>query len=144
MSFSIDTNILLYSVDEQSPFHASAKKFLLDTLRSGDTLYLPWPVVYSFLRIATHSGIFAHPLSPVEALDNMTQLIEMNTVELLADTPASWNIYSILQHECKVRGNIVPDARIAALLEANGIRTLYTNDTDFRTFPFLRPVNPFS
>ena len=43
-----------------------------------------------------------------------------------------------------VRGNLVPDAHLAALLRQHGIRTLYTNDSDFRKFSFLDVRNPFA
>jgi predicted nucleic acid-binding protein len=36
----------------------------------------------------------------------------------------------------------MPDAQLATLLRQNGVKTLYTNDADFRRFPFLTPVNP--
>jgi hypothetical protein len=42
-----------------------------------------------------------------------------------------------------VRGNLVPDAHLAALLKQHGIRRLYTNDADFRKFPFLDVRSPF-
>ena len=42
-----------------------------------------------------------------------------------------------------LRGNAVPDAHVAALLRQHGVSTLYTNDTDFKRFDFLRVVNPF-
>jgi predicted nucleic acid-binding protein len=37
----------------------------------------------------------------------------------------------------------VPDAHLAALLLQHGIRTIHTNDNDFRRFPFLKVENPF-
>jgi predicted nucleic acid-binding protein len=43
-----------------------------------------------------------------------------------------------------VRGNLVPDAHLAALLRQHGVRRLYTNDADFRKFAFLDVRNPFS
>ena len=35
------------------------------------------------------------------------------------------------------------DTHLAALLRQHGIRTLYTNDSDFRRFSFLDVRNPF-
>jgi len=43
-----------------------------------------------------------------------------------------------------VRGNLVPDAHLAALLKQHGVRTLYTRDADFRKFPFLDVRDPFA
>ena len=42
-----------------------------------------------------------------------------------------------------VRGNLVSDAHLVALLRQHGVGTLYTNDRDFRRFRALRVINPF-
>ncbi len=41
------------------------------------------------------------------------------------------------------RGNLVPDAHVAAILKQNGIATFFTNDADFRRFTFLDLRDPF-
>jgi uncharacterized protein len=43
-----------------------------------------------------------------------------------------------------VRGNLVPDAHVAAILFQNGVRTLYSNDRDFRTFESIDVRDPFA
>lgn len=43
-----------------------------------------------------------------------------------------------------VRGNLVPDAHLAALLFQHGVRKIYTADSDFNKFEFLEVKNPFS
>ena len=42
------------------------------------------------------------------------------------------------------RGNLVPNAHIAALLLQHGVRKIYTADSDFKKFEFLKVRNPFS
>jgi uncharacterized protein len=43
-----------------------------------------------------------------------------------------------------VRGNLVPDAHLAALLRQHDVRHLYTSDADFRRFAFLGVIDPFA
>jgi len=43
-----------------------------------------------------------------------------------------------------VRGNLVPDAQVAALLLHHGLRTIYTRDRDFQKFDFLDARDPFA
>jgi len=43
-----------------------------------------------------------------------------------------------------VRGNLVPDAHLAALLRQHGVQRLYTADADFRKFTFLEVRDPFA
>jgi predicted nucleic acid-binding protein len=65
-------------------------------------------------------------------------------VRLLAEEEGFWEVYREVTDEVPVRGNLVPDAHLAALLRQQGIRTLYTNDSDFRRFSFLDVRNPFA
>ena len=41
-----------------------------------------------------------------------------------------------------VRGHPVYDAYTAILMREHGVREIYTRDTDFHRFPFLRVVDP--
>lgn len=43
-----------------------------------------------------------------------------------------------------VRGNLVPDAHVAAILFQSGVRTLYSKDRDFRKFESLEVRDPFA
>jgi predicted nucleic acid-binding protein len=43
-----------------------------------------------------------------------------------------------------VRGNLVPDAHVAALLRQHGVRRLCTADRDFRKFDFLEVADAFA
>ena len=43
-----------------------------------------------------------------------------------------------------MRGNLVPDAHLAALLREHGVRTLYTHHRDFRRFDFRDVRDPFA
>ena len=43
-----------------------------------------------------------------------------------------------------LEGNLMHDAHTAALMRENGIRRIYTRDTDFHRFPFLEPVDPMA
>ena len=97
----------------------------------------------SYLRIATHPRIFATPLAPAEALANVEALTHLPHVRLLSEEPGFLEVYREVSGTFPVRGNLVPDAHLAALLRQHGVKTLYTRDTDFRRFDFLEVRNPF-
>ena len=78
----------------------------------------------SYLRVVTHPGILANPLSPERAMDNVEALTRLPHVRLLAEEEGFWEIYRGVTGEVNVRGNLVPDAHLAALLRQHGIRTL--------------------
>jgi toxin-antitoxin system PIN domain toxin len=143
VSFSCDANVLLYASDSASPVHEVARRFLKQAATGDDLFCLGWPTVMSYLRIATHSGIFSSPLSPAEALRNVDALVALPHVRLLAEESGFLGVYREVTGSFPVRGNLVPDAHLAALLKQHGVRTLHTRDFDFRKFPFLDVRDPF-
>ncbi len=144
MSFSCDVNVLLYASDSSSPANGAARSFLKQAAAGGDLFCLGWPTVMSYLRIATHPGIFSTPLTPAEALRNVDVLVALPHVRLLAEESGFLEVYREVTGSFPVRGNLVPDAHLVALLKQHGVRTLYTRDADFRKFPSLEARDPFA
>jgi predicted nucleic acid-binding protein len=84
MSCAIEANILLYVSDTSSPFHRPARA-LLDSLLAGPELvYVGWPVIMSYLRVATHPSVFDQPLSPEDAMANVALQLRLPHVRLLS------------------------------------------------------------
>lgn len=144
MSFSLDVNVLLYASDAASPVHAAARTFLQQAAGGGDLLCLGWPTVMSYLRMSTHPRIFASALSPSEALGNVEALTGLPHVRLLSEEPGFLDVYREVTGAFPVRGNLVPDAHLAALLKQHGVRRLFSRDADFRKFDFLELRDPFA
>lgn len=144
MSFSCDVNVLLHASDSGSPIHEPARTFLKQVTTGDDLCYLGWPTVMSYLRIATHPGIFSSPLTPAQALGNIDALVGLPHVRLLAEEDGFLEVYRGVTGSLPVRGNLVPDAHLASLLKQHGVRTLYTRDSDFRKFAFLEIRDPFA
>ena len=143
MSYSLDVNVLLYASDVASSHHAQANEFLARCASGDDLLCLAWPTVSSYLRIATHPAIFRRPLSHAEAGRNVGALLRLRHVRVLAEEEGFWDVYQEVTRDVPVRGNLVPDAHLAALLRQHGVRTLYTRDRDFLKFRFLDVRDPF-
>ncbi len=144
MSFAIDLNLLLYASDRKSPLQARAARFLADHATGDELMCISWPIVMGYLRVVTHPGVFVQPLSPDEAMANIENLVGLPHVRVLAEEDGFWGVYRKVASEQPVRGNLVPDAHLAALLRQHGVRTLYSNDRDFLKFDFLEVRNPFA
>ncbi|MGH6779001.1 MAG: TA system VapC family ribonuclease toxin [Bradyrhizobium sp.] len=144
MSYSLDVNVLLYASDRSSDRHSRARGFLESCIASPEILCLTWPTLMSYLRIATHPRIFSAPLSPDQALGNISALVGLPHVRTVSEIDGFLETYKHVAGETPVRGNLVPDAHVAAILFQHGIRMLYTNDRDFRKFPSLDVRDPFS
>ena len=144
MSFALDVNILLYASDSSSPLQPQAAGFLERCVRDREVFCLAWPTLSSYLRIATHPSVFARPLSHDDAARNVEALLRAPHVRVLAEEEGFWEIYREVSGEVPTRGNLVPDAHLAALLRQHGVRTLWTADRDFLKFGFLDVRDPFT
>lgn len=143
MSFTFDANVLLYASDETSTYHAQARAFLEQVASSDDLVYLFWPTVMAYLRIATHPAIFERPLRPVDAVTNVERLLALTHVQTVGEHDRFWASYLRVAGEADARGNLVPDAHVVALMVENGIRTIWTHDRDYRRFPGIETRDPF-
>jgi toxin-antitoxin system PIN domain toxin len=144
VSYSVDVNVLLYASDRSSGRHERARRFVEGCAASPEIFCLTWPTLMSYLRIATHPRIFAAPLNPDEALSNVTALVGLPQVRVVSELDGFLEAYRRVAGDMSVRGNLVPDAHVAAILFQHGVRTLYTNDRDFRKFELLDVRDPFS
>lgn len=144
MSYSLDVNVLLYASDTASPLHATAHEFVQSCMAGGGLFYIAWPTVMGYLRIATHPSIFNEPLTTQEAMTNMQALLDLPHCRYLAEEDGFWAAWREVIDDTPVRGNLVPDAHLAALLRSHGVRTLYTHDRDFRRFDLLDVRDPFA
>lgn len=143
MSVAIDANVLLYASDAGSPRQAAALDVLREHAEGHGLLYLFWPVALAYLRIATHPSIFERPLSPTEAVGNIRSLVERPNVRTPGEDERFWPALQEAISTTTARGNLVPDAQIAALMRTHGVRTIISHDRDFRKFPGIDVLDPF-
>ena len=144
MSFALDVNILLYASDTGSALHGKAGLFLKTCMAQEELFCLAWPTVMSYLRIATHPAVFRQPLTPAEAVANIESLLNLRHTRFLGEEEGFWDVYREVASETPVRGNLVPDAHLAALLRQHGVKRLYTHDRDFLKFSFLDVRDPLA
>lgn len=144
MSYSFDTNLLLYASNESSEFHGRAKEFINGRVEDADILCLTWPVLISYQRIATHPSIFSNPMSAETAWGNVQQLLKLPRARVIQETASFALDYAEVSKSAGIYGNLVHDAHIATILRQHGVRRFYTADTDFKKFGFLEIVNPLA
>jgi toxin-antitoxin system PIN domain toxin len=142
MSFAIDVNILLYASDQQSPLQPRAQAFLEQCAQRREVFCLAWITLMGYLRMATHPRIFARPLSPDEAVRNVEALLRLPHCRTIGEGDRFWQNWRAITAAAPARGNLVPDAHLAAILHENGIVRLYTHDSDFRRYAFLDVQDP--
>jgi toxin-antitoxin system PIN domain toxin len=143
VSYAVDVNVLLYASDASSELHERASTFLAACVSGREVFCFGWLTLMSYLRMATHPAIFARPLAHEEAMRNVGALVATPHCRVLGEEAGFWDHYRRVTAELPVRGNLVPDAHLAALLSQHGVVRLYTRDRDFRKFGFLDVRDPF-
>ena len=137
----VDANILLYAVDEASPFHDRASSWLTAQLNGDRRVGFPWISLVAFLRISTHERASAHPLSPEHAAGLVTGWLEPEVAWIPREGPGHARILTDLLTRYQLQGNIVSDAHLAALAIEHGLGVC-SNDSDFARFGEIRWTNP--
>lgn len=137
----LDANLLIYSIDSESPHHTRARRWLEKTLSGDAAVGLPWAVVLAFLRITTRVGILRRQLSVEQAVAYIDEWLAQPYVELVGPGGTHWPILKNLLRDAGAAGNLTTDAHLAALAIESGSE-LASTDNDFRRFAGLRVVNP--
>ena len=129
-----DANLLLYAVDESSPFHAKAKPWLEGLLNGREEVGFCHPVVFAFIRLSTHRKVFRNPLRVEESFAYLEEWLERPVCRLLSP-PLSQvdDVKKILLQCASAGGNIVTDAQIASTATFFKA-TVHTADRDFLRF----------
>ncbi|MBW1752373.1 MAG: PIN domain-containing protein [Deltaproteobacteria bacterium] len=141
---AVDSNLLVYSHREDSPWHESADARIAE-LAEGNALWaIPWPCIHEFLAIVTHPRIYDPPTPLERALSQVDAWMESPSLLLLSESEDYWLKLQSLLQSGKVCGPQVHDARIAALCTYHGVTELWTADRDFGRFPKLKVRNPLA
>lgn len=137
----VDANILLFAVDDSSPFHARATRWLTAQLNGPRRVGLPWQSLGAFLRISTHHRAAERPLGPDEAWSHVEAWLAAEPAWIPGPTDRHAQVLGALIRTHQLRGNLVPDAQMAALAIEHGL-TVCSTDTDFARFPEITWENP--
>jgi hypothetical protein len=139
---AVDTNILVHAHRRDSEFHQPAAEAMRELAESPAEWAVPWPCLHEFYSVVTHPRIFDPPTSAAAAADQIAAWLESPSVVPLSEGETYWHTLSSLLTHGKVSGQLVHDARIAALCLSHGIRELWSADRDFSRFPRLKVTNP--
>ena len=137
----VDAHVLLYAVNSASAQHHRARSWLDLALSGDEAVGFTWIVVLAFLRLATHPGIFARPLSAEAALEVARGWLSQPAAIIVEPTPRHVDLLAGLLADAGTAGNLVNDAHLAALALEHGA-TLVSFDTDFLRFTGLRQERP--
>lgn len=136
-----DVNVLVYAHREETAHHGACRDWLEGVL-NGDEAYAVADLVLSgFVRVVTHPKVFKRPSSIGDALAFAGQVRDQPNCVHVEPGPRHWDIFTRLCLEAGAKGNLVPDAYLAALAIESGCEWIST-DQDFTRFKGLRWRKP--
>jgi len=139
----VDTNVLVYAADGDSPFHTACHDWLERQRVRADAWYTTWAILYEFLRVTTHPRVMRRPWGAQAAWNFIMALLASPGLGVLIPTQRHADIAGqVIAELPHLAGNLLHDAHTAILMREHGIRRVCTRDTDFHRFPFLEVVDP--
>lgn len=139
----VDANILLYSVDEESPFHERARDWMVEALNGPTRVGLPWPCLWAFVRISTNPRALASPLTASEAWEFVSDWLAAPAAWIPGPGRGHQDILRKLLLDGDLRAGLVSDAAIAAIAIEHGLSVI-SADSDFARFRDVRWLNPLT
>lgn len=137
----VDTNLLIYAVDDTATHHAVAKAWLEEALSGIETVGFAWNALLGFVRLVTNPRVFTSPLTVEGALDRVEAWLAQPCATVLAPTRRHAAVLRDLLVPLGGAGNLTSDAHLAALAIEHGAQVCST-DGDFARFPGVELVNP--
>ncbi|HEY5085816.1 MAG TPA: type II toxin-antitoxin system VapC family toxin [Gemmatimonadaceae bacterium] len=136
-------NILVYAFRDDSREHAVHLEWLNGLVQSDEAYAVSDHVLSGFLRIVTHPRVF-HPPTPIDAALSFANAFRQQPNAVAIQPGARhWEIFERLCRDTGARGNLVPDAWLAALAIESGCEFV-TTDRDYSRFADLRWRHPLT
>ncbi|MDH4154461.1 MAG: type II toxin-antitoxin system VapC family toxin [Nitrospira sp.] len=136
-----DVNILVYAHRHDAARHSDYKNWLAKLLDSDMAFGISELVLSGFLRVVTHPRVFGDPTPLSLAMQFVSSLRNHPNAVTLAPGERHWDIFRRLCQEVNARGNLIPDAYLAALAIEAGAEWI-TTDRDYARFKSLRWKHP--
>lgn len=137
----VDVNILVNAHRLDAPDHDRYHDWLDAARTDHERLGVPDVVASGFLRVVTHPKVFREPSPLANALKFDESLRGSPAFVALNPGERHWEIFTALCRDADARGNLVPDAFLAAIALENNA-TIVTADRGFARFRRVRLQHP--
>lgn len=127
----------MYAHRADSTDHERFRNWLSQVLNSDAAFGISDIVLSGFLRLVTHPRIFNDPTQLEIALAFVREVRDQPNCVLVTPGKRHWDIFTQLCINAGARGNLIPDAYLAALAIESGAEWV-TADGDYARFPGLR------
>jgi toxin-antitoxin system PIN domain toxin len=136
-----DVNVLVYAYREDAEDHDAYHGWLDELVNAEAPFAISELVLSAFVRIVTHPRIWSPAATTDEAFGFVNTIIDQPNCVPVAPGHRHWGLFERLCRSVSARGNLVPDAYLAALAIESGSEWV-TTDRDYSRFPGLRWRHP--
>lgn len=137
----IDTNILVYASDANSPWYRKSNQALKNAINGGVPLFISPQVLREYLSVATRSVTHEKTI-PWDKI-NKNHLRFQRAFKVLPEDIATAQKLGELVQKYHVSGKQVHDANIVATILVHGIQSILTHNVDdFKRYSGLIKVVP--
>ena len=144
MVYAIDTNILVYAYNLDSPHHLKTYTFPKEEVISGNLkACLPYQSLYEFYSIVTNPRRVERPLESDKAREIIETYMKARNIPKIY--PRKSNLRNVLDllTNYLISGQEIFDVVFVATLIDNGVDGIITrNAKHFSMFDFLNVLNP--
>lgn len=138
-----DTNVLVYAFNVNAARHAEYKRWVQAMVGGPEPYAVCDLALTGLIRLVTNPRVFQPPATIDQAHAFAGTVRNQPHAVAVSAGPKFWPIFDELCRKADVKGNLVPDAYLAAIAIEHGCE-LITTDRDFARFPGLRWRHPLS
>ena len=144
MSYLVDTNVLLRSVQKNHPMLKDATSAVTTLLGLGEELFITSQNLIEFWAVATRP--LANNGLELTIEQEYQELVGLRRIfSVLPETPDILTEWERIVIQYRASGKQSHDARIAAAMSVHGIKNLLTfNTDDFKRYSDITAVDPQS
>lgn len=133
----VDVNVLVGAFRTDAPGHKACRDTVVGMTAGSLPFGVSDLVLSGFIRVVTHPRVFDPPAPIADALAFARAYRNQPNAVPIAPGRRHWEIFADLCDAAGARGNLAPDAYLAALAIESGSEWV-TADRDFGRFPGLQ------
>jgi toxin-antitoxin system PIN domain toxin len=136
-----DVNVLVYCFRTDAPWHREFRAWMESQIAASAPFGFSELVGAGFLRVVTNPKVFDPPAPVERAIGFLEALLGQPNCVIVRPGPRHWPVFVDLCRRVQARGNLIPDAYLAALAIESGSEWV-TTDRDYSRFPGLNWRHP--
>ncbi len=138
-----DVNVLVYAHRRDAADHDRYREWMVAIQGGAASYALSGLVLSAFIRIVTNPRVLRDPTPLLQALAFASEVRDQENCVVITPGARQWQIFADLCVSVSARGNMIPDAYLAALAIESGCEWV-TTDRDYARFPGLRWRHPLA